>query len=343
MGYEYPVKDPFFVQWHITNRCHLRCRHCYQDDFTGAADLDWKGLERIAANLLETVEGWGRAATIHLTGGEPLLKKELFRLLEHLGEREVVEELGVITNGLLLDREMVRRLSGCRKLRTIKVSLDGARAETHDAIRSEGSFEKVLRNMEGLRRESRFETVFMFTLMKKNLREVPALLRLCERKGVEGLILERFVPIGQGREAMDQVLDRGDWKSLVHMLSDRFSIEEEEAGLLSYQAFQIRFRQGEEPELLGAPCVVGSDGLCLMPDGTVFPCRRLPIPIGNLLREPLRVIWEGSEVLRLVRDRSNLKGRCKACDVAACRGCRSLALALTGDYLAEDPHCPYQP
>jgi radical SAM protein with 4Fe4S-binding SPASM domain len=124
------------------------------------------------------------------------------------------------------------------------------------------------------------------------------------------------------------------------MLLELFSIEEEDS-LLPYQAFQVSLN-GEEPELLGAPCVIGKDGLCVMPTGDVFPCRRFPIPIGNLLETPLTQIWDESETLEKLRKKENLKGKCGRCDIKDCRGCRSLALALTGDSLAEDPHCPYE-
>lgn len=337
------MRESFYVQWHITNRCHLRCGHCYQDDFTGDADLDGKGLRRIATELLKTAGQWDKTACIHLTGGEPLLRGELFSLLGFLEKSTSVEELGIITNGLLLDREMIGRLAGYRRLKTIKISLDGARPETHDAIRFAGCFEKVLRNVEGLQQWDRFETILMFTVMKKNVQEVEPLIHLCQDLGIDGLMLERFIPIGQGRKAIDEVLDKEDWKSLIDMLSQVFSLEKDEPWLLPYQAFQIRFQKGEESELLGAPCVIGSDGLCIMPDGRVFPCRRFPIPIGNLLQESLSTIWETSEILRLLRDKSTLKGRCGSCELQGCRGCRSLALSLTGDYLAEDPHCWHQP
>ncbi len=125
-------------------------------------------------------------------------------------------------------------------------------------------------------------------------------------------------------------------------LADFFSAETEEEDLISFQAFNVRQRDGEI-ELLGAPCVVGVDGLCVMPDGTVFPCRRFPVSMGNLLDHSLREIWETSDLLTHLRNRENLKGKCGCCDVEGCRGCRSLALSLTGDYLAEDPHCGYQP
>jgi radical SAM protein with 4Fe4S-binding SPASM domain len=76
-----------------------------------------------------------------------------------------------------------------------------------------------------------------------------------------------------------------------------------------------------------------------MPEGEVFPCRRFPISIGNLLDRPLKEIWEQSELIRTLRQKENLKGKCGRCPIRDCRGCRSLAFALTGDYLAEDPHC----
>jgi radical SAM protein with 4Fe4S-binding SPASM domain len=137
---------------------------------------------------------------------------------------------------------------------------------------------------------------------------------------------------------MDEVLNKEEWKELIETLSTLFLIDEKDA-LLPYQAFQVNFN-GEEPELLGAPCVIGRDGLCIMPEGSVFPCRRFPIPIGNLMNESLKEIWESSSLLDQLRKKENLKGRCGSCEMEDCRGCRSLALALTADPLAEDPHCP---
>ena len=76
----------FHIQWHITNLCNLRCRHCYQEDFSKNCDLDWTGLQRISKNVLTTLQAWNRKASIHLTGGEPLLKPELFLLLDDLNQ-----------------------------------------------------------------------------------------------------------------------------------------------------------------------------------------------------------------------------------------------------------------
>jgi radical SAM protein with 4Fe4S-binding SPASM domain len=283
---------------------------------------------------------WDQKACIHLTGGEPFLKPELFSLLNDLDQQSMVEELGIITNGFPINREMIRKLSSFSKLRKIKISLDGGDAETNDSIRQKGTFDKVMQNLPLIKEKERFEILFMFTAMKKNFRSLPSLFKLCQDLSVNGLIIERFIPLGRGREVMGEVLSKEEWKEMIGMLLDFFSTEREEHSLLPYQAFQVSFCE-EEPELLGAPCIVGVDGLCIMPEGNVFPCRRFPISIGNLLETPLKKIWEESDLLEELRKKENLKGKCGRCEMRDCRGCRSLALALTGDYHEEDPHCWY--
>jgi radical SAM protein with 4Fe4S-binding SPASM domain len=333
------MKEQFYIQWHITNLCNLRCQHCYQDDFSKRNDLDWAGLRKICDNLLDTMRVWDKTACIHLTGGEPLLKPELFPLLSHLDQQSMIDELGIITNGLLVDPEMMRRLSDLPKLKKIKISLDGGDAETNDSIRQKETFDKVMRNLPLIKETGKFEILFMFTAMKRNLISLPSLFRFCQDIGIDGLIIERFIPLGRGKEVMDEVLSKEEWKEMIRMLSDFISTEEGPC-FYPYQAFQISFT-GEEPELLGAPCVIGVEGLCIMPEGNVFPCRRFPVSVGNLLQTSLRQIWDESEILVKLRRKENLKGRCGSCGIRDCRGCRSLALALTGDSLEEDPHCWY--
>jgi radical SAM protein with 4Fe4S-binding SPASM domain len=334
------MKNQFYIQWHITNFCNLRCQHCYQDDFSKENDLGWSELKKVSDNLLTTIREWDQKACIHLTGGEPFLKPELFPLLSDLNQQAMVEELGIITNGLTIDQEMMQRLSGFSKLKKIKISLDGGDAKTNDSIRPKGTFDKVMRNLPLIKKIGKFEILFMFTVMKRNFKNLPSLFKLCQDLDIDGLIIERFIPLGRGREMMGEVLSKEDWKEMIGMLLDFFPTVEEEHPFLPYQAFQISF-DGKEPELLGAPCVVGVDGLCIMPEGNVFPCRRFPISIGNLLETPLKKIWEESDLLEKLRKKENLKGKCRSCEMEECRGCRSLALALTGDYHEEDPHCWY--
>jgi radical SAM protein with 4Fe4S-binding SPASM domain len=331
------MNDPFYIQWHITNLCNLRCKHCYQEDFSSKYDLEREGLKKISNNILDTLNQWNQTATIHLTGGEPLLKQELFSLLKDLDQSPIIEELGIITNGLLFNQDVIQRLSQFSKLKKIKVSLDGADKETNDSIRQEDTFDRVIKNISLIRKRSSFEIILMFTVMRRNFRGLSAFFKLSQELGTDGFIIERFIPWGRGREWMEEVLNKEEWRELTETLLDLFLIDEKNA-LLPYQAFQVNFN-GEEPELLGAPCVIGKDGLCIMPEGSVFPCRRFPIPIGNLLTRSLKEIWERSELLEKLRRKENLRGQCGRCEIKDCRGCRSLALALTGDDLGEDPHC----
>jgi len=283
-----PLNETFYIQWHLTNSCNLRCRHCYQEDFSQAKDLRWPGLKRVADHIIATLGEWGRKASIHLTGGEPLLKTELFPLLKDLDRRDEVQELGIITNGLSLDGEVADRLSAFAKLKKIKVSLDGGDAETNDSIRTQGTFEKVLQNLPFLGERKRFEVFLMFTVMRRNFRSILPFIHLGQELGVDGLIFERFIPWGRGRGILGEVLDKDLWRRLVGTLFQFFSLELREGEAFPYQAFQVQFR-GDDSELLGAPCVLGKDGICVMPDGTVFPCRRFPLPIGNLLDTSLRM------------------------------------------------------
>ena len=327
----------FHIQWHITNLCNLRCKHCYQEDFSKKDDLDLGELKKISNNILGTLSQWNQMATIHLTGGEPLLKQELFSLLEDLDQNPVVEELGIITNGLLFNQDVIKRLSKFSKLRKIKISLDGPSEQINDSIRQGRTFNRVIKNILLIREKSSFEIILMFTVMRSNFRSLSDFFKLSRELGTDAFIIERFIPWGRGRERMEEVLSKEEWRELTETLLNLFLIDEKDA-LLPYQAFQINFN-GEEPELLGAPCVIGSDGLCIMPEGSVLPCRRFPIPIGNLLNNSLKEIWESSALLNQLRKKKNLKGRCGKCEIEDCRGCRSLVLALTGDALEEDPHC----
>jgi len=226
------MEEQFYIQWHVTNLCNLRCKHCYQDDFSRKSDLDWAGLKKICGNLLDTMREWGKTACIHLTGGEPLLKPDLFPLLARLDRHPMVKELGIITNGLAIDQEMMKRLSAFSKLEKIKISLDGGDAETNDSVRQKGAFHKVMENFPLIKEGGKFEMLCMFTAMKRNFRSLPSLFKLCINIGVDGLIIERFIPLGRGREMNHEVLSREEWKETVGMLADFASIEEAAPSLL---------------------------------------------------------------------------------------------------------------
>lgn len=327
----------FYFQWHITNQCNQRCLHCYQGDFSFREDLDWIDLKKVADNILSTVKKWNKLAIINLTGGEPFLKKELFQLLEYLNNQKQVKELAVITNGTLLDEKSVLRLKDFGKLNEIKFSLDGATEESNDMVRGKGTFKKALSAIEILKPIKRIETTLMFTLLKRNLNQAFKILDLAQFQGVGGVILERFIPWGRGAMIKKEVLSKEEWHNLVKRLLQFLEMPFTDE-IFSYKAFWVRFKKNG-PHLFGAPCVAAEGGICIMPGADVFPCRRFNLRIGNLLTESLDKIYNGSIVLKDIKDRDKLKGKCKICTIKSCKGCRALVYALTGDYLGEDVQC----
>jgi len=331
------VEKDFHIQWHITDNCNLLCKHCYQDDFSQKRELNWQGLKMVADNLIETMKLWGSSLSLSLTGGEPFLKKELFKLIDYLSSSEVLSSLNIITNLTLVDRfiDPLRKVKD--KIDTIFFSLEGVTPEVNDYFRGEGVFNKVLKNVKILQREG-FNLILMFTLLKKNLKEVDYLVDFSKDLGIKGVILERFIPLGNSLKIKDtQMISPFELKSVYQRIFSKLGVDFFEEAV-KFHALKVEFKNSQQ-ELFGAECVVAKFGCALMPGGEVFPCRRFPLEIGNLLRESLSKIWESSPVLNLLRERKNLKGKCASCNVQGCSGCRALSYALKGDYLASDPLC----
>jgi radical SAM protein with 4Fe4S-binding SPASM domain len=151
-------------------------------------------------------------------------------------------------------------------------------------------------------------------------------------------VLERFVPLGRGKQLKEEVLSAEEWQKVVETVLKLAGVNYSLDEVLSFKAFQFRFKGGEI-KLAGANCNLGEDVFCLMPSGDLYPCRRLPLKLGNLLESSLEEIIEKSTFLKKIKDKRQLKGKCFLCPVEDCIGCRALAYALTGDYLAEDTQC----
>jgi len=334
------MSNSFYFQWHITDACNLRCKHCYQDNFSAKTELDWYQLKTICDNIIDALNQWHRKALITLTGGEPFLKKELIQLLDYLNASDEIKELSIISNITLLDERTIYVLKKFKKLKRIKFSLEGISPEINDSVRGRGTFKKISDNLKLLKTKSNFKVDLMYTLLKNNICDIPKIFSFCKEHNLDGFILERFIPLGQGASFKSEVLSDKDWKNLVGLLMDLCQVSCNLEDILEFKAFWIKFHtKNRKPLLLGAPCTVGIDGLCIMPNADIFPCRRFNLSIGNLLKEDLTDIWHNSDVLFAVRKKYNLKGKCNSCKIEDCRGCRAMAYAMTGDYLEEDKQC----
>jgi radical SAM protein with 4Fe4S-binding SPASM domain len=177
----------------------------------------------------------------------------------------------------------------------------------------------------------------MTTLSRLNAHEVPDLVRMLNSEGVDTFALERLIPEGAGAGMYEHMLAKEELKALYERVY-RLALETKPLRVLLYRPL-FALVAPDDPTV-GALCSSGNNALTIMPDGTVYPCRRLPIPLGNVLEEGFFKIWYGSDVLWRIRDPQNLGGKCRECDlVAQCRGCRAMAYFMTGDYMAEEPQC----
>lgn len=325
-----------YFQWHITDACNFHCRHCYQENFDEKLGLSFKDLVGIYDNIRAFADG--RKIIITLTGGEPFLKKEFFELASFLDAEDAVEEISVITNGSLIDERITNELNRTKKLRHIKISLEGAAEQANDAIRGDGAFELAMKGIGLLKQNSKLKIDIMITLMKSNVDEVVNMLELCRDLRLDGLIIERFIPLGQSHSLKSEVLDAGGWRKVVNDVLAFAEISVPEDNMLPYKAFWVKFEDGVI-NLFGALCNLGAENFAIMPNGDLLPCRRFNFKMGNLLEKKLSDIVRDYALLRQLSGRNNLKHKCGTCFVEKCYGCRALAYAMEGDYFAGDSQC----
>lgn len=331
------AENEFYFQWHITEKCNLRCEHCYHDGYTSANELNLDQLFQVADNMDDALRSWKRAGTLSVTGGEPLVVREkLVPLLEHLDRKVTVSYYDLLTNGSLIDGDILTRLRALKRLRRIQLSLEAADEDLNDRIRGGGSFRKTLSAIRMLKKNG-FQVAVMMTLSRINMDGIEPLIDLLMDEGVDTFAAERFVPEGSGKGMQDAFLTPHEIKDAFEIIYS-VAVRNGRPRVLLYRPLFALLNS--EDETVGALCSVGNNALTIMHDGTIFPCRRLPIPIGNALTDTFYKVWYTSELLWKIRDARNIKGKCGECHlIPVCRGCRAMAYAVNGDYLGEDPQC----
>lgn len=342
------LNNVFYFQWHITDACNLRCSHCYQENYSPKSELPLQDLKTIADGIFSTLSKWNKKGDISITGGEPLIRKDLIDFAEYLNNSDYIYNIDFLTNGTLIDDTFIKRIKKLHKIKYIQISLDGATSIVHDSIRGKGSFDKALTSIRSLIKNG-FEVRIMYTLQKINISDVPSMFDLALEEKISGLTFERMVPVGSSTKSVQSTLSTQEIKNVYEYISNRSDKEFEYANslrILKYRPLWVlidpcRLNDGSNPHKeLGSLCSIGLDGICILPDATVLACRRLPIPIGNLKTKSLAEIWTTSSLLWEIADKRNLKGTCKTCEyISKCSGCRAMAFAVSGDYLAEDPNC----
>lgn len=314
------------IAWELTAACNLSCQYCrasasHEPD---QGELDTDEAKRFVESIAP------RKPMLILSGGEPLLRPDLFpiiRLAVSLGIR-----VSLASNGTLITPELAKEIADSGVSR-VSISLDGADAAMHDLGRGQGSFKRSIRGIENLR--GRVDFQINFTVTQKNQSELIRIFDLAEKLGAAALHIFFLVPTGRGRE--EDVITPVRQEEMLRQIEgemDRRTLEVQVTCAPQYARLK---RPGHGRGSGG--CLAGRRFVFVSRKGEVYPCGYLPLRVGSIREKNFIEIWENSPELQALRE-GRLKGKCGRCEFSrSCGGCRARAYALTGDYLQSDPSC----
>ena len=343
------------VVWNVTQRCNLACAHCYFEasERAGRDELTTEEARAFIADLAEM-----RCPVLLFSGGEPLLREDVFDLGREAAEKGIRTVLS--TNGTLITPQVARRIAESR-FSYVGVSLDGGEA-THDAFRrKKGAFRQA---MAGIRNclEAGVKTGVRFTVNRRNVADLDAVLDVVEREGVPRFCMYHLVYAGRGREMVEDDLDLATARQVVEHILERtadFHRRGVEVEILTTDnhadgVLILRRVAAEQPERLEevrellrrhGGCSAGTKMANVDSRGNVHPCQFWGhLSLGNVRERPFSAIWadESHPLLAKLRRKADfLTGpRCGACAYKdLCGGCRIRAEAVHGDIWADDPAC----
>jgi radical SAM protein with 4Fe4S-binding SPASM domain len=345
---------PYVVSWNLTYRCNLACEHCYLDAgpaqvvspaFADRRELDTAGCLRI----VDEIAAFAPECVTILTGGEPLLRRDIVEIVRHGAARGLWIVVG--TNGVKITESLARLLQA-EGVRGLALSLDALDPGRHDAFRRvRGAWQNTV---EGARILTRVGLPFIVqtTVGAHNRGELQAIARFAhEELGATVWNLYFLVPSGRGAYVSDLAPAEYD-----EVLGELAAIQRQWASKMLVNAkcaphFVRTLLTADAPAPFpksfgdgAGGCPAGTHYLGIRPNGDVTPCPYLPLFAGNLGTNGLREIWDGSELFTRIRQREHLGGRCGPCELKSlCGGCRARAYGMTGDVMAEDPLCSHQP
>ncbi|MEM2299729.1 MAG: radical SAM protein [Candidatus Hadarchaeales archaeon] len=360
--------SPFLVVWNYTRACNLWCKHCYENAGGGQASDELTTEE--AKRVIDQFEEAGVVA-IAFSGGEPLVRKDIWEVAGYAKEKGFF--VSMATNGTLITPDVAKKVKEIFDY--VEISLDGME-KTHDEFRGiPGVWRKTCEGIKNCVAEG-IDTCVAITATKMNYREIPQLVDFAEKElGVKRVIIFNYVPVGRGKEIVEQDLEPEEREELLKFLYLKMINSND--GLIcystapQYSVVSLKFACGLYGNVVSAyggivathftsegllqalrgktesladflgGCGAGRLYCGLEPNGDITPCVFMPIKLGNIKTDDLKEIWEKSEVLWKLRNRNALLG-CGNCEYRfVCGGCRARAYGYYGDVSGPDPGCVY--
>lgn len=330
-------QSPYLVDWAMTSKCNLHCRHCRG---MPQGEISTERARKLITEIAELKPGW-----VIVEGGEALLRHDLFELLELMRQRQL--EVHLITNGTLLNPQILATLKqlGVR----VMISIDGATQATYEAIRNGADFETVINWARNCAQEGLLEAI-NFTILKINYREILKIFELAASIGAPKIT---FIGLKPCEDYPEELLTPEEYNEAIRLACQgaqqtgvEFFFDEpffwavvKEQGLLAQ-------RPVESAGILApstTACIFG-EYLFIEPNGEVKPCSFSPMSVGNVNEKLLTEIWQEvltSDFFHQIKDPRSRTGYCQSCQyLADCKGCRSRSFVLTGDWFSSDPCCP---
>lgn len=344
------VKPPRLIAWEITRRCNLACIHCR----AGAEDEEYTGelSTEEALAFIDDVASFAKPILI-LTGGEPLYREDIWELIDHAREKGLLPVIG--TNATLITDDIATKMHD-HGISRISVSIDFPTAEEHDRFRMQpGCFDASMKGIK-IAQAHGVDVQINTTVTKLNADRLEDMLRLTEDVGAVAFHIFMLVPTGRGEQIADQELPPEEYERVLNWAYDRSKeskIHFKPTDAPHYYRI-IRQRAKEEGrevtaetygfDALTRGCLGGITFGFVSHVGDVQPCGYFDMPAGNIREKSFKEIWTSSKLFTDLRDYSKLEGKCGICEYkGVCGGCRARALAATGDYMAEEPYCVYEP
>lgn len=367
---------PFMIIWESTHACDLACRHCRAEAIPDHDPLSLSTAE--AKQLLDQVAQFGKPRPIFIfTGGDCFKREDLFELIDYGNQLGLV--LAVSPSGTpLLNAANLQRLKDSG-IKAMSLSLDGSTAQRHDDFRQvPGSFELTTQGWR-MARELGLKLQLNTTVTRYNLEDLPNIFRLVAEYGAMTWSLFFLVPTGRGKTADE--ISPADYEAVMHFLYDcskyisaktteghhykrvvlqRTILDEKGISPTDYFVLSPMYQQLREAMLdvvadMGlspremvrrTPMHInaGNGFVFISRRGDVFPSGFMPISVGNMREKSLVDIYRDAPLFQTLRRPELYEGRCGICEfVGICGGSRSRAYAMTGEPLAEEPFCNYQP
>ena len=338
------------IAWEVTRSCNLSCIHCRASSEYGPYEGELTTDQ--CFKLVDDIASFSKPVII-LTGGEPLMREDIFDIASYVDKKGL--RVVLATNGTLVTNDIAVKMleSGIKR---VSISIDGLDAESHDAFRGvSGAFEKVMAGIAAMKKAG-LEFQINTTITRVNLYQIQGILNLAIGLGAAAHHIFLLVPTGRGREMADQEIPPQDYEETLNWFYEQsFTCPIQLKATCAPHYFRIfHQRRKERPaesreerdslNTMTRGCMGGVSFCFLSHTGQVQPCGFFEIDCGQLKKKSLEDVWNNSPVFTDLRDLSKYKGKCGRCEfVKVCGGCRARAYEVTGDYLAEEPFCIYEP